>query len=145
MYVRHIFRQVTKGQGETILQFVFRLRAIAKDWGYNENTENQIRDEVLCHCCFDYLRCKLLEAGQELTLARTLNLAGQCEEVEMQMAKLSMDRVEPALLSGHVNRVIRDGDKLHGSHINGNKQEQQLLQMWQTGTFRQRHVISNMR
>ena len=110
-YARHAFRQMTQGQGETVLQFVTRLRAAAKD-SYGEDTENQIRDEVLCKCCSDYLRRKLLEAGQELTLARTLDLAGQCEEVEMQMAKLSVDPVDPS--SGHVNRVTRESGKLNG-------------------------------
>ena len=111
-YARHAFRQMTQGQGETVLQFVTRLRAAAKDCGYGEDTENQIRDEVLCKCRSDYLRRKLLEAGQELTLARTLDLAGQCEEVEMQMAKLSVDPVDPS--AGHVNRVTRESGKLNG-------------------------------
>ena len=111
-YARHAFRQMTQGQGETVLQFVTRLRAAAKDCGYGEDTENQIRDEVLCKCRSDYLRRKLLEAGQELTMARTFDLAGQCEEVEMQMTKLSVDPVDPS--AGHVNRVTRESGKLNG-------------------------------
>ena len=91
-----------QGQGEIVLQFVTRLRAAAKDCGYGDDTENQIRDEVLCKCRSDYLCRKLLEAGQELTLARKLDLAGQCEEVEIQMAKLSVDTVGPS--SRHVDQ-----------------------------------------
>ena len=74
-----------------------------------EDTDNQILDEVVCRFRCDYLRRKLLEGGPGLTLARTLDLAGQCEDVEMQMAKLSADRVDPAPSSGHVNRVKREG------------------------------------
>ncbi|KAK2174101.1 hypothetical protein NP493_829g01024 [Ridgeia piscesae] len=38
---------MTQGQRETVLQCVTRLRAAAKDCGYDEDTEKQIRDEVL--------------------------------------------------------------------------------------------------
>ena len=43
-------KQMTQGQRETVLQCVIRLRAAAKDCGYGEDTEKQIRDEVLCKC-----------------------------------------------------------------------------------------------
>ena len=47
---------------------------IAKDCDYGTDTDNQIGDEILQKCISDYLRRKLLEEGQGLTLARTLEL-----------------------------------------------------------------------
>lgn len=88
-YARHAFRQLTQKPDEPIQQFATRLRKAAKDCGYGTDTDNHIRDEVLTKCKSDYIRRKLLEEGQDLTLARTLQIADQCEKVEAQMAALS--------------------------------------------------------
>ena len=52
--------------------------------------DNQIRDAVLCKCRSDYVRRKMLEEREELTLARTLKIAEQCESVDHQMSHLSV-------------------------------------------------------
>ena len=91
-YARHTFRQMTQRPGETVRQFVTRLWTAANNCDYGADTENQIRDEVLCKCNSDYLRRKLLEVGPDLTLTRALELAGQCEELDTQMSMLSLDR-----------------------------------------------------
>ena len=49
-YARHCFIQLTQAPGETIRQFATRLRRVAKDCGYGTDTDNQIRDEILCKC-----------------------------------------------------------------------------------------------
>ena len=46
-YARHCFRQLIQAPGETIRQFATRLRRASKDCDYGEDTENQIRDEIL--------------------------------------------------------------------------------------------------
>ena len=48
-YARHCFRQLTQASGETIRQFATRLRRAAKDCEYGADTDNQIRDEILCN------------------------------------------------------------------------------------------------
>ena len=65
-YARHCFRQLVQGPGETILQFANRLRRASKDCDYGEDTDNQIRDEILCKCTSTYIKWKLLEERQEL-------------------------------------------------------------------------------
>ena len=76
------------------------------------DTENQIRDEVLCKCHSDYLRRKLLDVGPEVTLTHALELAGQSEELETQMAMLSVDRNNIAVAVSQVNdRTVTDGRK----------------------------------
>jgi len=87
-YARHTFRQLAQKPGETIQQFVTRLINASKDCGYETDTDNHIRDEVLTKCTSSYLRRKLLEEGETLTLARTLEIANQCEKIEVQMTGL---------------------------------------------------------
>ena len=77
-YARHCFRQLIQALGETIRQFATRLRRASKDCDYGEDTDNQIRDEILCKCTSTYIKRKLLEERQGLTLARALEIAENC-------------------------------------------------------------------
>ena len=113
-YARHSFRQLTQTPGETTRQFATRLRRVAKDCGYGEDTENQIRDEILCKCTNTYLKRKLLEEGSGLTLAKTLQIAENCE-VDSQLAAMSLEKKGEN--SESVNRII-------GSKNDGKKQKQ---------------------
>ena len=74
-YARHCFRQLTQAPGESVRQFATRLRRAAKDCDYGADTDNQIRDEILCKCTSTYIKRKLLEEGQGLTLNKALEIA----------------------------------------------------------------------
>jgi predicted component of type VI protein secretion system len=76
-YARHEFRQLKQEAGETVRQFATRLKRAAQDCDYGDDTNNQIRDEIMCKCTSNYIRRKLLEEGQGLTLNRTLEIAEQ--------------------------------------------------------------------
>ena len=65
-YARHCFKQLVQAPGETILQFATRLRRASKDCDYGKDTDNQIRDEILCKCTSMYIKRKLLEERHEL-------------------------------------------------------------------------------
>ena len=105
-YARHTFRQLQQNASETVSQFASRLKRYAKDCDYGTDTDNQIRDEILQKCKSDYLRRKFLEEGQGLTLARTLELAQQCEKVDAQMASLSLHSTQHNSSNDHpVNRI----------------------------------------
>ena len=73
-FARQSFYQTTQKPGETVQQFVTRLRQAAKDCAFAADTDNQIRDAVLSRCTSDYVRRKLLEEAN-LTLARVLEIA----------------------------------------------------------------------
>ena len=88
-YARHCFRQLTQATGETIRQFATRLRRAAKDCDYGADTDNQIRDEILCKCTSTYIKRKLLEEGQGLTLNKALEIAENCEKVDTQLAAMA--------------------------------------------------------
>lgn len=107
-YARHCFRQLTQAPGETIRQFATRLRRAAKDCDYGADTDNQIRDEILCKCTSTYIKRKLLEEGQGLTLPKALEIAENCEKVNTQLAAMSPEgqRLEEKEKdSASVNRI----------------------------------------
>ena len=46
-YTRHVFRQMKQNEGETILQFVTRLRIVANDCDYGNNRNDFVKDLVI--------------------------------------------------------------------------------------------------
>ena len=94
MYARHCFRQLTQAPGEIIRQFATRLRRAVKDCDYGDDTDNQIRDEILCKCSNTYIKRKHLEEGRGLTSARALDIAENCEKVDTQLAEMSIEKKE---------------------------------------------------
>lgn len=120
-YARHVFRQIVQKPGETVLQFVTRLRLAAKDCEYGADKDNIIRDEVLYKCTNENIRRKLLEAGAELTLTKLLEIARQEEKIVSQMAHMgeqqdSVNRVQSSGKGG--------GDKSDKSGGNRNRSKQ---------------------
>ena len=69
-----------------------------------------MRDAVLRKCRSDYVRRKLLEEREELTLARTLEIAEQCESVDHQISHLRVS--EPN--KGDANRVYEKPERPDG-------------------------------
>ena len=111
---RRRFKAITPSGTETVGQFATRLRKAVKDCEYGTTeTENQIRDEILEKCASNYIRRKCYEeaqGGNVLTLSRTLEIAAQCEEIELQLAELSTGGGTEAE-KGHVNRVAAASQK----------------------------------
>lgn len=101
MYARHSFIQLTQTPGETIRQFATRLRCAVKDCNYGEDTDNQIRHEILCKCTNTYNKKKRLEEGPGLTLAKVLEIAENYEKVNTQLAAMSQEgkKEDPAVIS----------------------------------------------
>jgi len=84
-YARQLFQSAEPEPSETFQQFSTRLRKLAADCNYGNDTDNHIRDALLWRCTQPYIKRRLLEEGDGLTLARTLTLAAQCEKIEIQM------------------------------------------------------------
>ena len=73
------------------------------DCDYGEDTDNQIRDEILCKCTSTYIKRKLLEERQGITLARALEITENCEKVDTQLAAMTIE--EKGENSASVNRI----------------------------------------
>ena len=87
-YQNHVFRSMEQQDGETVAQFVTRLRQVVKDCDYGEQAENQIRDQVVQRCKSHELRKKLLEKGEKLTLELLLSTAANYERVQSQLESM---------------------------------------------------------
>lgn len=85
-YERHMFRNMSQNQGETVEQYITRLRdkATTCDFGDANKVNEQIRDQVVEKCYSHKLRLKLLEKGGALTLQNTREMARAMEESERQ-------------------------------------------------------------
>ena len=100
-FVRQTYHRITQNPGETVQQFVTRLRKAAKDCDSGTDPDNQIRYAVLNKCTSTYIKRKLLEEGQGLNLTRTLEVAAKCKKIETQLAALSVKGEE----SESINRI----------------------------------------
>jgi hypothetical protein len=83
-YQNYLFRCMEQGD-ETVTQFVTRLRQAVKDCDYGDQSEKQIRDQVVYKCRSVELRKTLLEKGEKLKLKDVLRIAATQEAVESQL------------------------------------------------------------
>lgn len=68
-YERHVFRSMSQEESETVDQFITRLRQQAKNCGFGDKLDENVRDQVIHACKSAKLRVKLLEK-KELDLKK---------------------------------------------------------------------------
>lgn len=88
-FQRHIFRKMIQTEDETVSQYCARLRKAGGNGCNYHNLDNQIRDQIVEYCSSDVLRKRLMEEGNDLTLARTLALANTHESVENRFKEMN--------------------------------------------------------
>ena len=122
---RQVFHSINPAAGETIQQFATRLKKAALDCAYGAETDNNIRDAILWKCPSTYIKCRLLEEGDELTLVRTLTLAAQCEKIETEISSMqgsSTSQFRESSISEKVNHLKwENGKKWKSSVEDGRK------------------------
>ena len=79
-FERSVFRNANQNTGETTDQYVTRLRQLAQHCEYGNETDNNIRDQVISSCRSSKLRKRLL-TELDLTLDKTLQIARMIEDV----------------------------------------------------------------
>ena len=121
-YQNHVFRSMEQQDGETVAQFVTRLKQVVKDCDYGDQSDNQIRDQVVQRCKSHALRRKLLEKGENLTLAFLLKTAATYETVQSQLASMESGQ--------HTVNLIRDSRR--EKERKGTRQgvKRGVLQVW---------------
>ena len=117
-FSRQLFQNAEPNDNETIQQFSTRLRKLALDCNYGTDTDNQIRDSILWKCKSPYIKRRLLEEGEGLTLEKTITLASQLEKIENQMQTKMINENENG---NSVNKV--DNSKYASKNKRGKKNE----------------------
>ena len=109
-FERHLFRQISQENGETVDQFVCRLRQRAATCEFGANEGDYIRDQLIDRCYSSHLRRKFLEKEGTVTLDDLLRIARSQEAVDRQLKQYN-DQVD----QNQVNAVNGkgDGNKTH--------------------------------
>ena len=105
-YNRHVFRKEVQKEGESVWQFVTRLRQLAALCEFGDQVDDFIRDQVVYNCRSKRLRTKLL-AEQDLTLDRTLALSAATEAAEHQAAQIAHDGERVSAVATRVRENTR--------------------------------------
>ena len=87
-YERHVFRNLKQEEGETVDQFITRLRHQAENCN-RANADEPIRDQVIDKCSSADLRGKLLLKGTHLTLEKVQEIARSFEAVDIQLKAMT--------------------------------------------------------
>ncbi|XP_029178534.1 uncharacterized protein LOC114946247 [Nylanderia fulva] len=90
-YERHIFRNLSQGTGETMVQYVSRLRQQAKNCNF-EDADTEICGQVIEKCHSTKLRRRLLEKC-EVKLNEVLEIAKTMEAVSLQTKDIEGEAV----------------------------------------------------
>ena len=124
---RQVFHSINPATGETIQQFATRLKKAALDCAYGAETDNNIRDAILWKCPSTYIKRRLLEEGDELTLVRTLTLAAQCEKIETEISSMqgsSTSQFRESSISEKVNHLKWENGKKWKSSVEDGRKHQ---------------------
>ena len=89
-YERHVFRSMTQQDGETVDQFIARLRKLAQSYNFL-HPDVDIRDQVIDKCRSSVLRRKLL-GKENLTLTKVQEVARAMEAVDLQAKQMGEQR-----------------------------------------------------
>ena len=81
---RYRFRSRAQQPGEPVLQWVSVLRQLASTCEYGDRMEEFVRDQLIERTCSGKLRQRLLMEGSELTLDKSLTIAGTLESAEKE-------------------------------------------------------------
>lgn len=93
-FERHVFRQMSQENSETIDQFVCRLRTQANNCDFGLTIDENIRDQVIDKCKSTRLRMKLLSRGTDLKLKDLQDIARAMETAELQSREMESSMSE---------------------------------------------------
>ena len=108
-YLRHMFRKLVQHSGETVAQFVARLRTASEGCDFH-SVDREIIDQVISCCVSEELRTKLLSKGDALNMTKMLGIAANMEAVKLQAKEMQSSAVncvgpEPESPTGSANAI----------------------------------------
>lgn len=87
-HARHKFKQTVPKPGETVQQYVVRLKTAVRDCNYGGDADSHIRDQILWYSGSEYMQRRLMEEKGHFTLEKALEIAQDCESIEERMQSL---------------------------------------------------------
>lgn len=87
-FERHIFRGLQQGPTEKIESFVLRLRQQAQKCNFANQLEDNVKDQMIEKCLSAELKTKILDRGDELSLAQSVRLAMTHETIIEQLSAM---------------------------------------------------------
>ena len=111
-FERHVFHQTKQNAGQSVEHFVTRLRKLTASCEYGNQTEEQIRDQVIATCSSTGLRKELL-TEPDLTLAKVIEIAQVMETAHHQVKEIESKHEQPVLQTPSAQG---DEDYLNGLH-----------------------------
>ena len=121
------FCQMRQEEGETIDQFVVKLKNQADNCGFGDDVTEQIRDQVIDKCKSLSLRKRMLERGQELKLEEVQQIARAMEAVEIQAKRMELPS------SDHVNYIQKK--QRYGRNKDANCKDKGCFQCGREGHY----------
>ena len=117
-FERHKFRTTSQNEGETVEQYIVRLRQKAETCEFGDaNAVNiQIRDQIIEKCRKHELRRKLLEKGRALTLQQVRDISRAFEDSEQQASTIEgavqqINKLSVKSKTGGMKSKFRTGPK----------------------------------
>ena len=111
-YERYCFRSMAQSADESVEQFIVRLRQRAVRCNF-QNTDEEIRDQVIEKCRSHKIRTKLLIKGHDLTLDQLRTIATTVEMTDKQVKEMDSGT--------HVNVVQRRHERYDKTAQHGGK------------------------
>ncbi|KAK7104470.1 hypothetical protein V1264_019182 [Littorina saxatilis] len=112
-YERHVFRSMSQEESETVDQFITRLRQQAKNCGFDDKLDENVRDQVIHGCKSSKLRVKLLEK-KELTLKTLADTARAHEAAQKQARQMTGDVKSESAHAVHRHSPGHQGQRYRG-------------------------------
>ena len=126
-YNRHKFRQEKQKEGETVAQFVKRLRQLAALCDFPDDSvdsvDSFIRDQLIDNCLAKKLLTKLL-AERDLNLDRALDIAQAMEASESQSRQIAEDNQFAVYTVGRQTRGRNKAQRQGHNHPQRQRQNQ---------------------
>lgn len=126
VFERHIFLKYNRQEGQSLINFVTKLKLLAATCEYGKLENSIIRDQVVLNTSDPQLQERLISVD-DLTLEKAIEIIKQSENVKEQVKFINKQSDLPSLEQSHVDAI----QKKHFLNKSKGKQPVRIIQMQQ--------------
>ena len=133
------FRHEIQGMNESVEQFITRLKLIARDCNFKNNTTDEmIRDSLIFGTNSHKVKEKLINEGDDLTLEKAIQIAQTFEYSQVQLKEMRNIEPNPSTTAVHAvksrphHRPTDVPSQKHNSNTKKDNQRAVRNRQWQT-------------